>query len=205
MAKSKNYISAITRNMSDVQTGAVSIDKLLKASQVGSRGTLGAPSRNSNGLRTSLNYSNVNPKGIQFGKSSSSGSTTTSSGSIWPNMIKQTATGGLASLFGGGGGIGSLVNGLLHLFGGGGKSAPPPLVKFQLPSPQEQTISVGSNGTSGYAGSAIQTTAGAAGSTGVNAGAANSPTLRYQSSEIAQAVKTALLNSSSLNDVISEL
>jgi hypothetical protein len=203
VAKSKNYISAITRNLSDVQQGAASIDKLLKASQVGSSRLLGAPSRNSDGLRTSSNDLNSNPKGIQFGKPSSSGSARTSSGSIWPNLIKQTAMGGLASAFGAGGGIGSLVNGLLHLFGGGGKSAPPPLVKFQLPSPEEQTISVGANGTSGYVGSAIQTSANAA--NGANAGAATSPTLRYQSSEIAQAVKTALLNSSSLNDVISEL
>ena len=49
-----------------------------------------------------------------------------------------------------------------------------------------------------------ESTAGA-GSNAANAGAATSQALRYQSSEIAQAVKTALLNSSSLNDVISEL
>ncbi len=206
MAKSKNYISAITRQMSDVQPGAVSIDKLLKASQAASRGSVSARSNNSEGLRATSSSSGTNPKGIQFGHPSGSGTaTSSSSGSIWPNLLKQTANSGLSSLLGGGAGIGSLVSGLLHLFGGGGKSAPPPLVKFQLPSPQEQTVYVGSNGTSSYPGDSVQSSASPGAANAANSGAANSQTLRYQSTEIAQAVKTALLNSSSLNDVISEL
>jgi hypothetical protein len=69
----------------------------------------------------------------------------------------------------------------VNLFGGGGKSAPPPLVQFQLPDSQSQTIYISSNTRS------------------------NTEPAQYQSAQIADAVKKALLNSSSLNDVIAEI
>ena len=161
----------------------------------------------------------VTPQGIRFGRPSSPGTKAASnSGSEWTNLLKQTASGGIASAFsgsfGGIGGLGSLVSGIFSLFGGGGKSTPPPLVEFQMPSSQQQTVYVGAGGSSTYQGSAVESIGGSAGKSGLYntsaiAGTAettpSSQWIQEQSGQIAQAVKTALLNSSSLNDVIAEL
>jgi hypothetical protein len=85
-------------------------------------------------------------------------------------------------------GIGSLISGLTSLFGGG-KTAPPALIAYQLPTSQEQTISTGSS---------VSTP-------GVYGGPLASTPFENQSGQIVQSVKQALLNSSSLNDVIAEL
>ncbi len=123
-------------------------------------------------------------KGIQFGSPSSAGTkpSSTGAGNEWSSLIK-TASGGAASLVGGGfleSGISSLISGLASLFGGGGKSEAPP-VRFTLPDSQQQTVYVRSP-----QGTALQ-----------------GPV--YKQADIAQAVKNALLTSSSLNDVIAEI
>lgn len=83
---------------------------------------------------------------------------------------------GLADL----GGIGMAISSLFKIFGGGSSEKTlPPLVEFALPNPVSQRVYIGS----GIAKSATQ-----AGGT-----------------QIVQAVKQALLTSSSLNDVISEI
>jgi hypothetical protein len=156
---------------------------------------------------------------IQFGKpSQSSSKAASSSGSEWTNLLKQTASGGIASAlsggFGGIGGIGSLISGIVNLFGAGsGKTTPPPLVEFQVPNSQQQTVYVSSKASSVYQGNAVQangpaTGAGVYGKTGQRQTSGSSPNAEWvqeQSSQIAQAVKNALLNSSSLNDVIAEI
>ena len=120
-------------------------------------------------------------KGIQFGSPSNTGTKSSSSGgagSQWTNLIK-TASGGVASLVGGGfleSGIGSIISGLTSLFGGGGKTEMP-LTRFALPDSQQQTLYV----NSGFQGPV------------------------YKQADITQAVKNALLTSSSLNDVIAEI
>ena len=208
MARSKNYISAITRKMSDVQPSAISIDKLLKASQATSARSLSVSSRSTDATKSSSDSATGKATGIQFGHPSASGTTgSTQSSSIWPNLLKQTASGGLGSILTGGAGIGSLVSGILHLFGGGGKSAPPPLVKFHLPTTQAQTLHVTSTGSSSYSGSTANSGVNptASPTNSVAGQVTSTEALRYQNAQIAQAVKTALLNSSSLNDVISEL
>jgi hypothetical protein len=123
------------------------------------------------------------------------------------DLLKQTAAGGLASFLGGGlgsvAGLGGLVSGLVHLFGGG-NSAPPPLVQFQLPDSQERTVYLSSKGSTVYQGTSVEQAslpnAGGTGSTNISG-----QKLQYQSTQIADAVKKALLNSSSLNDVIAEI
>jgi hypothetical protein len=81
-------------------------------------------------------------------------------------------------------GLGSIVSSIASLFGGA-KKATAPLQEFHLPAGQNLSISVGTSGASGAT--------------------ANSQSLQDQSTQIAQAVKTALLHSSSLNDVIAEI
>jgi hypothetical protein len=157
---------------------------------------------------------------IQFGRPSQSSSKASStSGSEWTSLLKQTGSGGIASAFSGGltgiGGLGSLISGIVGLFGGGGgNKTPAPLMEFQLPSSQEQTVYVGSKGRSLYQsnvpesasvpppGAAIYSNAGQLQTSGSSP---NAQWIQEQSSHIAEAVKSALLNSSSLNDVIGEL
>lgn len=134
-------------------------------------------------------------KGIQFGSPSKAGSKSRSSvGDEWTNLVK-AASGRAASLIGGGfleSGINSLISGLTSLFDDGGKSETP-LVRFALPEPQQQTMYITSGGLS--ASENFQEISQNTKSSG--------PV--YKQSEIVQAVKNALLTSSSLNDVIAEI
>ena len=155
------------------------------------------------------------PTPIHFGSPSSSKTTAASgTGTDWGKVLTSTTSGGFGSLLGGGlagfTGIGSLISGIVSLFGGGSKKpALAPLVRFQLPGSQTQTAYFGSKGTSVMQGIAEQQVASGArtaiykSSAGVPLNA-NSGAI-YDSAKIAQAVKQALLNSSSLNDVIAEI
>ena len=144
---------------------------------------------------SSNNVSTV--KGIQFGSPSNAGVKSRSSSSTnneWTSLIK-TASDGAASLIGGNlleSGINSLISGLTNLFDGGGKSEVP-LVRFTLPDSQQQTMFVTSGGLSA--------------SVNPRGASQNAPAQGpvYKQSEIVQAVKNALLTSSSLNDVIAEI
>ena len=103
---------------------------------------------------------------------------------------------GAASLFNassavGLGGLGSLISGITSLFGGGEKKAPPPLQLFQLPDAVNQTVHVQA-GLGRLGGSRARSSDGHA-------------IVVNRSNDIARAVKTAMLNSHSLNDVVSEL
>jgi hypothetical protein len=157
---------------------------------------------------------------IQFGKpSQSSSKSSSSSGSEWTNLLKHTASGGIASALSGGlgsiGGLGSLISGIMHLFGGGGgKKAPPPLVEFRLPESQQQTLFLSSKGNRLHQGSGGEATGlrspgagiyGDASQLHTSGSPASTQWIQEQSGQIAEAVKNALLNSSSLNDVIGEL
>ncbi|MGI8960629.1 MAG: hypothetical protein ACR2IV_12850 [Bryobacteraceae bacterium] len=175
--------------------------------------------RGSNDTRRSSSE-NVALHSIQFGKpSQSSSKPSSSSGNEWTNLLKHTASGGIASALSGGlgsiGGIGSLITGIMHLFGGGGKKrTPPPLVEFHLPASQQQTLTVSSKGSSVHQGSVAEATSVRTPGFGIYGNASqlhtsgSSPSTQWiqeQSGQIAEAVKNALLNSSSLNDVIGEL
>jgi len=118
-------------------------------------------------------------------------------------------------------GVIPLVTGLLGLFGGGSSDAPAPLVKYAMPG---KTYFEGADTGSGIGGAdydqmgnpraygadpAPDATASASPPAGqqitVNVQAMDSQSFLDHSSDIAQAVRAAILNMSSINDVISDL
>ena len=121
----------------------------------------------------------------------------------------------------GGLGIGSLISGISSLFGGGDHQAPLPLVKYTPPPALQYQGAVTSGGqVSGYdyndrggirpVDAAQYSQAGQASPQAgpqivVQVNAMDSRSFLDHSDEIAQAVRAAMLNSSSLNDVISEM
>jgi hypothetical protein len=150
---------------------------------------------------------------LRFGSHSSRTTGTSSSGFKWSSILEQAGSGGLASAFGGGGGLlggfGSLLSGLASLFGVGSNRTAPALVQFQLPTVQNQVISLGGMGggfTSGESRPAAYTPGGIYGLQGQQgSGSVRFPANQHQKTQIIQTVKQALLNSSSLNDVIAEI
>lgn len=192
MAKSNNSFSSLFRTKPPtdlIGSGASRAERSEKApSQSGSR----ALSIGSKDALTS----------IRFGSPSSPGSSSTStSGSSWTNLLEHTASRSLASAAKGTfsladlGGIGSVLSGISKLFNsGGGAETLPALVKFELPNPIAQTVSLSSSGSRTEANSTADTS-----SVPLTAVPSN------QSARIVQAVKHALLTSSSLNDVIAEI
>jgi hypothetical protein len=137
-------------------------------------------------------FNNGSTQPINFGKASRAATRNPQSSSTWSKLLSASTSGGLAGTLSGvagfSGGISSIISGLTSLFGGG-KTAPPALVAYQLPTSQQETISTGSS----------------ASTPGVYGGPASTTPFANQSGQTVQAVKQALLNSSSLNDVIAEL
>ena len=129
---------------------------------------------------------------INFGRASRAATRNPKTTSTLSSLLSGGSSGGLGGTIsqaaGFSGGIGSLISGLTSLFGGG-KTAPPALVAYQLPGSQSQTISTGST---------VSTP-------GVYGGPSTGTPFENHSGQIVQSVKQALLNSSSLNDVIAEL
>jgi hypothetical protein len=129
---------------------------------------------------------------INFGNASRAATRNPQTSSTWSKLLSSTTSGGLANTLSGvagfSGGISSLISGLTNLFGGA-RTAPPALVAYQLPTSQQQTISTGSSVTT----------------PGVYGGPASTNPFQSQGGQIVQTVKQALLNSSSLNDVIAGL
>jgi hypothetical protein len=206
MANSKNQLPGL-KSPASTKTKVPGIGALTSLESTPATGTF-RPGRSRDTSLSSLT-GKINATGLRFGSPSSSATaTSSSSGSQWTNLLTQTARGGVSSALGGGlkdiGGIASIVSGFIGLFGGG-KSAPPPLVRFEAPASQNQTAFVGS--TTGPARWLDSGAAHSASSKGIYAtgSESNVQSLQYQSSQIAQAVKQALLNSSSLNDVIAEI
>lgn len=114
----------------------------------------------------------------------------------------------------GGGLLGPIVSGLMGLFGGSGdNSAPAPLVKFALPPAVNFNAGVqgGSVGEASYGQSdqprlsAPPAPTAAAPQITVNVNAMDSQSFLDRSADIANAVRRAMLESSSLNDVIGEM
>jgi hypothetical protein len=221
MAKRNNNLSGLLNNLSAPKVNGQSLGKLLTSTNLiapekQSAETATKPS-SSGDTRTSAMDAKDVPVGINFGSPSSNTTSTSKSGSEWANLLTQTASGGVGSTISGGlssiAGLGGLIAGIASLFGGG-KSTPPPLVEFQLPSSQTQTVYVSSNGSSTYQGGVtgqapVLTSAGPIYNNNQTPQPTNSASsgqsLQYHSTQIAQAVKTALLNSSTLNDVITEI
>ena len=120
--------------------------------------------------------------------------------------------GNFASSIVGGGLLAPLISGLFGLFGGSSSSAPAPLVKFALPpTVNYQGGQVGGPGgqiapvDSGQTGQPRAATQAPATQVSIQVNALDSKSFLDHSDEIAQAVRNAILSSSSLNDVISDL
>ena len=210
MARSRNGLSRLLSQTSSKSFDGRSLSRLLEPINLVSQLESGSKSTRipASGDSTRLSLAGKSaPTGIQFGRPSRTSSSSSQSSSVVTGLLKQTLSGGLASFLGGGlgsiTGLGGLVSGLTHLFGGG-KSTPPPLVEFQLPDSNEQTVYVSSKGSTTYQGTSVEQAAGSSRGTGAYINS-NPAGLQYQSSQIADAVKKALLNSSSLNDVIAEI
>ena len=119
-----------------------------------------------------------------------------------------------------------LVNGILHLFGGGDTPAPPPLVKYALPPTLDILAGAAPGGLdqadtdqfglprvygSDLAAPQLASASPAASSVAaapqinVNVQAMDARSFLDRSTDIAAAVREAILHMSSINDVISEL
>ena len=108
-----------------------------------------------------------------------------------------TAGDAVASFLGGGAGISPLLTGLLSLFGLGSQSQTiTPELKYAAPPSVNVSGSVGGGGTGG--GSSTQ-------AVNIQVNAMDSKSFLDHSEDIAQAVRQAILNSSSLNDAIASL
>lgn len=205
MANSKNQLPGL-KQIASTKTKAPGLGSLAQLESTPAAGSF-KPGRLRDAALSSLT-GKTNASGLRFGGSSSSGTSSSGTGSQWTNLLKQTARGGISSALGGGlkdiGGIASIVSGFVGLFGGG-KSTPPPLVHFEAPASQNQTAFIGS--ATGPANWSESGTSAHTSSKGIYASGqeSNVQSLQYQSAQIAQAVKQALLNSSSLNDVIAEI
>lgn len=165
------------------------------------------------GLKSLSTGSIPKVQSISFGKPSSSGSSVSSSsgGSSWESLLSNTLSGGASGLLGNGisgfSGIGGLVSDIAGLFGGSSKPAVQPLTLFSLPDQQEITSYVnGTNATS------LQGTAasGQAASSGIYSSSQVSKSVTrakpvVDGTAVVQAVKNALLTSSTLADVITEI
>lgn len=132
-------------------------------------------------------------KSINFGSPSSAGTSRSQGGAEWANLLKQTASGGISGGLGGGGilsalgGFGGLVSTFAKFFGGETKTEAP-LIRFQLPDSQNQLVFASSHQTGNSSSQSMH----------------DQPP-QWQNAHITEAVKQALLNSSSLNDVIAEI
>jgi hypothetical protein len=219
VSNSKNNVSGLMNQLSRANSSNLHFSEFIQPliSSTTSRTASGSIAASSLGLRSLSVGSSEKLQGIQFGRPSSNTTpTSSSSGSAWKSLLSQTASGGLASVLSGGlssiTGLGGLISDITSLFGGSSKAAPPPLALFSLPDSIQQTAYVSSKGTSVYSGdvveqntkssgsSAIYTSSGVVSQTAQSAAAAP-----LNSAAIAQAVKSALLTSNTLGDVIAEL
>jgi hypothetical protein len=121
----------------------------------------------------------------------------------------------LLGVLGGGLGLSPIISGLASLFGGSGDSStPPPLTKFELPPSIQANGGVSESGGQAFAVDNPQGGLPRAAPTGGQASSPSQITVQVQamdsqsfldhSSDIAQAVRQAMLQSSVLNDVVRE-
>jgi hypothetical protein len=117
-----------------------------------------------------------------------------------------------SSLFGGGLSLSPMISGLMSLFGSGNKQTVAPLVPFQMPAPVQHQAGLTGGPTGqivpvdyGQGGQVRPPTASSAPQINIQVNALDSRSFLDHSEEIARAVRAAILNSNSLNDVISDL
>ena len=192
-------------------------------------GPSGRPTANSSRVGSALSSRAPLPGASGVGSTPSTPPSQTSS------SVESTVLSIASKVFDSGVGLIPLIGGLFGLFGGGGSSAPPPLVKYAMPERQYFTGADTGNGfgqadydqmgmprayNAAPAGDSTQGSAAIAPAGGVSTGSSGSSpahqiTVNVQamdaqsfldhSNEIAQAVRQAMLNLSSINDVVNEL
>jgi hypothetical protein len=135
--------------------------------------------------------------------------TTSKAGSS--SSIGSTIEGAASSFLGGGLSLSPLIGGLLSLFGGGGQTTAAP-TPFLLPSPVQSQAGLTTSAPGqvapvsyGEAGQPRAQSSNASPQVTIQVNAMDSQSCVDHSDQIAMAVKQAILNSSSLNDVISDL
>lgn len=214
----KKDVSKLVGQLASVKVDRVNLSRLLSPHKpspgITAKGATGSykPPASTDLKSQSLNTAANVKAGMKFGSPSSNKVASSQGTSEWAKLLKQTASGGISSAFGGGlmsaiGGLGGLVSSIAGLFGGPKKTLAP-LTLFQLPNSQAHTVFVNAKSTGN---ASLNSNSGNSNSGGVSVSSnASSKTgegqsLQNQSAEIAQAVKQALLNSSSLNDVIAEI
>ena len=224
MSSSNSNLSSLVRQFSGSTKNTTEVTRLVSATALSSQNPSAGESApgipKANDSRANSIAGEKAPQGIKFGSPSSSSSGSSNSGSTLTSLLSQAGQGGIGGVLSGslglGGvtGIAGVVSSLINLFGGSGKKTLPPLVEFQLPSSQQETVYLSSKGTTLYQGIAVQSVASANSNQGtasqtqqpqVSAGSNDAEWIKNQSSEIAQAVRGALLTSSSLGDVIAEI
>ena len=219
MAKKNKSLPLLSKELSSFRVEGASRNPLLETANLARQGQtrLQSDSKQMSFRNTTVSSRVINAStGIRFGSPSNSKTPSSPSSNPLSNLLQHTASGGIGGILGGGlssiAGLGGLVSGIINLFGGGSGHTLPPLVEFQLPDSQQQTLYVSSKGNATFQGTAVEQISRATPSTGIYTATNEAGTsgggaqvLRYQSQQVAQAVKTALLNSSSLNDVIAEI
>jgi hypothetical protein len=149
-----------------------------------------------------------NVSGIEFGRPSSLPKSVASPsfGATFQKLAGRVAAGGFSNALDsnsgpaylGGLGLSSLISGITGLFSAGKKKQPAALTLFQLPTSISQTFQVGHS-------SATAQPQPANSNLHVQLQGLNSSSTVDHSNEIANAVRTAILNSHALNDVLAEL
>ena len=129
-------------------------------------------------------------------------------GSTFGTLLNAASSGGASSLISGGilsvGGLG-FIGKLLGLFGGS-KSTPAASTPFVMPASQVQTLNIGSSSNSSSVALGVQSSVNGSSQSGPAYQVNSSPNDHAaQSAQVVQIVKQALLTSSSLNDVVSEI
>ena len=212
--------TSIQQPTSSVGINLIAIDPLANTNSSKSNSSLEQEMQRLSGEVTALrqvnelnqDILNANTKALE--QAAASKSSISSSGA--ENSAKS-----IGSFFLGGLGIGSLISGISSLFGGNDQQAPLPVVKYSMPPALQYQGAVTSTGQinsydyndrSGIRPVEAMPSAESGQSSSqdrtqivVQVNAMDSKSFMDHSDEIAQAVRAAMLNSSSLNDVISEM
>lgn len=150
------------------------------------------------------------PKPIDFGRfrAPTQAATATSQANTWSNLTNRVLSGGLPNLLGNiasPAGLGSLFSSVTNLFGGGASpAAQATYEQFQLPMAQNPVRTLSApNATNLIDQNLVSPNGG--GQVHIHVQAMDAQSLVDRSGDIARAVRTAMLNSHSINDVISEL
>ncbi len=199
MASKKTTVVDATGTGSDVNEVLASLTSNLTDTVEGNAQLAEQFTQLANASQTQTDAVTLNTEAVQQNTSSKSGSgsgsTGTSAGSV------------LGDIFGSGLGLSPLISGLIGLFTGGGSSPTPVTMTEYVPPP---SIDFDGTLTGGQAATPSQPAAGSGQSSGgqqitIQVQTMDSQSFMDHSDLIAQAVRQAMLNMNSVNDVVNDL